>query len=638
MFTRTGRRLGFAAALVTLFTSVTSARADWISFPINNDPGDPLIANSLGTVVMTTPAKDGVRLFQAPNQRWVDLPGSMKAVAAGGGRIIAQPKNGIGVREWNSDNWYELTTVLADDFVVDSDGTLYLFLRGAGVILVNRVNSTDWDVLHFTGNFARFFAGGSKMFGVTPAGAVYEHRGNGKFEEILGPGYQTVILDDGTMYAAVPSTALYRRDGSTWTLLKSAPQRIFGRDRLLGIESGRLRMSSSDGKVWEDIGPSSATDAIVAGDVILTRGPDGMRRYMNTTSQTITVNSGASSVSSSLCTLRLALKASLKNVAMGGCPAGSFGQEDIIDITVPDVRGDNTQLDVAGTLSLRGRTPNEVTLSGIRMRIQSGSRARLERLSFQDTNEMILRVEKHAIASISESLFLDAPISHSIDGGAALFNSGDTNVLLTKFVGRQGQGIARGGIIRNLGTMRITHSSIERGEAATGGCVNSTGTLSLISSTVSNCIGRVRASAMWLGGPTQIVDTTITGNVVETSDGGTLGIGSSDVTMSNSIVAGNANPGECGDICGSVLKLSGASLIGHTRMSNVNVLSGSQKIGTHHNPINPKLIPVSGTTTHYKLQWDSPARDAGESCRAVDQLRAPRPVHTSCDLGSIETF
>ncbi len=214
------------------------------------------------------------------------------------------------------------------------------------------------------------------------------------------------------------------------------------------------------------------------------------------------------------------------------------------------------------------------------------------------------------------------------------------------------------GGVANSGTMTLVGSTVARNTAngywqpqyhepplyypPDAGGINNSGTLTLLNSTVAaNQAGNAGAGGVKNAGTLTVADSTISGN-------GGVGIatdpaGSQPVTVTNTIVAGNA----ASDISGAVTTVV-CDLIGNGDGSSgvSNGVNGSQ-VGTAAQPLDPRLGPLQdngGPTQTMALLPGSPAIDAGSDAIAqalglsTDQRGPgfPRILGPAVDLGAFE--
>lgn len=146
-----------------------------------------------------------------------------------------------------------------------------------------------------------------------------------------------------------------------------------------------------------------------------------------------------------------------------------------------------------------------------------------------------------------------------------------------------------------------------------------------------------------------LIHSTISGNIADENyasepwgGGGGIYNEDSEVTLQNSIIAGNTDPAELDqspDVSGAVISLGG-NLIGDGTGSTGWL--PDDLVGNAASPINPKLGIVGfyepGTTPTFPLLVGSPAIDAVDCLPSVmfDQRGVARPQGLTCDIGAFE--
>jgi hypothetical protein len=148
------------------------------------------------------------------------------------------------------------------------------------------------------------------------------------------------------------------------------------------------------------------------------------------------------------------------------------------------------------------------------------------------------------------------------------------------------------------------------------------------------------------GTDARVINSTIDDN--QGSAGISAGIGLPSVVLSNSVVAGNGEPGGA-DCTGSGVASEGGNVVGAADSGCPNIaanVGGLDVVGTPASPVNPLLGTLAsngGQTQTMALLGGSPAGGHGLSavCNAspisgIDQ-RGSRRSKTSCDSGSYDT-
>jgi hypothetical protein len=146
-------------------------------------------------------------------------------------------------------------------------------------------------------------------------------------------------------------------------------------------------------------------------------------------------------------------------------------------------------------------------------------------------------------------------------------------------------------------------------------------------------------------------NVTITGNLADidrdgSGDGGGLFSQSMNVTLQNTIIAGNNDRSSTGSSsmdCAATLNSQGYNLIGNTTGCSLSFADPTTSFG-----LNPLLGPLQnngGATDTHALLPGSPAIDAANpaapgssvnACETVDQRGLLRPQGAACDIGAFE--
>ncbi len=230
-------------------------------------------------------------------------------------------------------------------------------------------------------------------------------------------------------------------------------------------------------------------------------------------------------------------------------------------------------------------------------------------------------------------------------GGGVSFSNGILKITNSIFRGNQvsGTNSAGGGLFNgSLSTATIKQTEFS-GNTATGdsGGIHSQANLTLENVTISGNSAPIGAGMLSTGGvsdTTSILNSTIVGNLVTSGPAAGGLVAYNDVTIKNTIIAGNDND-EC-------LNFSGTAIT-----SNGNNISGDATCGFSAGGDQPSTDPLLGpladnggfSKTRAPLNG-SPAIDTGTNtgCLAVDQRYVNRPIDgdangtATCDVGAYE--
>jgi hypothetical protein len=255
-------------------------------------------------------------------------------------------------------------------------------------------------------------------------------------------------------------------------------------------------------------------------------------------------------------------------------------------------------------------------------------------------------------------------------GGGGIENYGNLTVVNSTLSNNQVGG--NGGAIDNepAAVVSITGSTISGNTSNDGGGIyNYDGTVQITSSTVSGNTGGFGGGGILNSGDTSgegvltISDSTIAANIGYGGGGGILTGSSSQVTVSNSTIWGNANSygGYGGGIwnTGGPLTMQNTILAGNTdanapdlagslTSSGYNLVGNTQGgggfAGTDLLNVNPLLGPLQnngGPTQTLALLPGSPAIGAGDPSftgpPSTDQRGLPRVVNGRLDIGAYQT-
>jgi predicted outer membrane repeat protein len=239
------------------------------------------------------------------------------------------------------------------------------------------------------------------------------------------------------------------------------------------------------------------------------------------------------------------------------------------------------------------------------------------------------------------------------DGGAILVQ-GPTNIDTTTV--RDNTSSDSGGGVWVQGTLAVTNSTISGNRSTSsvggGGGIFVQGNFTLQNSTVDgNRAGNGGGVAYALGGnAASITFSTITGNSAffGLATGGGLEVGGSNLSLGNSVIAGNTfDPGISGtgpDVGGTV-NSTGFNFIGNGSGVTLGGSAAGNQVGTAAAPLNPQLgaLQDNGGPTQTRLPLaGSPLIDAGDpffsGAPATDQRGTGylRIIGGRADVGAVE--
>jgi hypothetical protein len=262
-------------------------------------------------------------------------------------------------------------------------------------------------------------------------------------------------------------------------------------------------------------------------------------------------------------------------------------------------------------------------------------------------------------------------------GGILSVNTGSTSVLDDNIIGNGTTSSAVipgvGGGLFGFGAVSIRNTNIEQNHATAmgGGLVESNGGI-LTGDTVSNNFSHIGAGmyveSLGAGNPTQVVNSTFTGNDATVAGGGIALTGDTSIDLDYSTVTGNqifyggAGGGLALDPSSTAIyNLTGSIVSGNTdnagtdcsgAMSTSTVTTHGYNLlgdGCTATPaptdligVDPMLAPLAdngGPTQTVALHPGSPAINAGggPTCPATDQRGVSRPQENACDIGAFES-
>ncbi|BAY79402.1 hypothetical protein NIES25_58870 (plasmid) [Nostoc linckia NIES-25] len=258
-------------------------------------------------------------------------------------------------------------------------------------------------------------------------------------------------------------------------------------------------------------------------------------------------------------------------------------------------------------------TPDTITLTSGELNITQG-------VIIQGTG-----ANKLTISGNNTSRIFNASASLTIDGlkiteGNAGNNNGGgiystSSVTLSNSIISNNSANIGGGIY-STSSVTLSNSTLSSNTANTnGGGIFSTSNLTLSNSTISSNTANSNGGGIYTSNAT-VSNSTIFGNTADSDNngvgnGGGIYRSSGTVSISNSIIAGNIDPGnQGGDVYGNNLNGNAYNLIGKI----AGKLSGTLGTGTDIINPNPGLKPLGnygGSTQTHALNSNSPARNAG---------------------------
>jgi CSLREA domain-containing protein len=230
-------------------------------------------------------------------------------------------------------------------------------------------------------------------------------------------------------------------------------------------------------------------------------------------------------------------------------------------------------------------------------------------------------------------------------GGGVFFQDG--NLMITNSVFRNNSASAAlgsgGGLFNGSDTATVIQQSEFSGNDAgnDGGGIHTQGVISLENVTISGNTSDDGAGMLSTGGTgvtTDILNSTIYGNIVPSgSNAGGL-VAYNAVGIKNTIIAGNDND-ECLNSSGTAITSNGNNISGD---ATCGFSAGGDQPGT--DPLLGLLADNGGFSKTHALLPGSPALDAGTNsgCPASDQRGVNRPIDgdtdgtATCDVGAYE--
>ena len=390
-------------------------------------------------------------------------------------------------------------------------------------------------------------------------------------------------------------------------------------------------------------------------------------------SQAATIDVAAGEVAVSPANGKCSLREAILNAEAGGqtsggdCVAGSGG-EDIISLAAGStyVLSDQDPNHIDGEVNGLPEIHNQITINGNAATIQRDP-ALFSGTACGGVGAKFRIFYVSGLGSLTlNSLTLQngcANVSGTFGAGGAIFNRGTLS--LDNVTVSNNEALRSGGAIHNDGTLTLTRSTVSNNavtatEAGGGGIVNR-GAMQVLQSTISGNNGAGAGGGVDTGmGNATFANSTVSGNLSEGDGGGIFNrspsttvvnstvllnrgtnsvaaglgsgihLGSGTVTLTNSLVAQQANGANCsGGVSG------GGNNLADDATCPTATVSATPLIGP--------LANNGGPTQTHALLLGSPAIDAGSNtiCDAspvssVDQRGVSRPQGATCDIGAFE--
>lgn len=371
------------------------------------------------------------------------------------------------------------------------------------------------------------------------------------------------------------------------------------------------------------------------------------------------------------CSLREAIRSANVDTAIGGCASGTGPdtinlQSGTYKLTIanaatdPDEdNGGSGDLDILADLTITGAGATKTVVDGNGaalgdrvFQVSATASVSFIGMTIRKGAETTGAVGGGGVANRGHVTFRNTIITGNFSGnGGGVSNvTGATSTFIDSTVsGNSAAG--SGGGVRNgpSATSTFTSSTISGNTAADsgGGIFNSLGAVSTItSSTVSGNKANDSGGGVH-GGTGALSSVTVTANTAD-ADGNALGNGggiNADVTLTNSIIAGNADasppPAAAIPDCSGIITSGGYNLIGRNTGCAFTPGTGD-KIGTPGIPLDAGLGSLrdnGGPSRTHALRSFSAARNSGAQgagCLKADQRGVPRPQGKRCDIGAYE--
>jgi len=289
-------------------------------------------------------------------------------------------------------------------------------------------------------------------------------------------------------------------------------------------------------------------------------------------SATVTVDSTDDSLGSTQCTLRNAIGLLTLGPNTGTCAVGGvLGQSDTIVFADSLVK--STISLAQGQLQVDGTNP--ITIAG--------------------SGQIIDAHQQSRVFYVLGSLHV-------------------TNLTMTG-----GSTAGAGGAVKaqNHATVKIDSCALVANEAANGGAMYASGSITLSNSTVANNHATGKGGAGWFSGSLTASNVTVSANIADVKTGG-LYFSGGRVLASNSVISGNTDPGSIGTDFYS--NAPGAGTISYSVL-------GTAPLGTYltfgglvrsTDPLLSAVADNGGLTPTMLPQAGSPVIDAGDNASAID--------------------
>ena len=261
------------------------------------------------------------------------------------------------------------------------------------------------------------------------------------------------------------------------------------------------------------------------------------------------------------------------------------------------------------------------------------------------------------VATITGSTFEFNQATNVPGVGGAIRNIGEILVTTTTFSDNTADGNG-GAIYATNDPLTIVDSLfLSNDSASDGGAVYVAGSQSVITnSTFTGNTAASRGGALYFANQASMHNLTIFENTAdfdadEFGDGGGIFNNVSNVSIANSIIAGNSDdsPTTAHPDCSGTLVSAGYNLLGENNgCSGLTDGTNGDQVGPSGSPIDPLLQPLAdngGPTQTLGLLFNSPAVEAGNptGCRDqdaalldTDQRGYVRPWGSVCDIGAYE--